>query len=113
MHVAALCASTDVLDVLIKRGAWLEATDKDDSTALCHAAAAHHGGPAVRSLLAAGASHAARDRRGLTPLAHAVVNDEAEATEALLSAGADASVTVPDGRGNRCVRAARALLYET
>jgi len=57
----------------------------------------------VRALLAAGASHAVRDNRGLTPLAHAVVNDEGEATQALLAAGADGRITVPDSRGQRCV----------
>ena len=109
LHHAALAGRSEILTLLLSRGAELEAIDQRAQTAL-HLAARHLRLEAVQTLLAAGAAVAARDAEGRTPL-HVVGSDarpDADAAEiaaaktalaqALLAAGADANAKDHAGR---------------
>jgi ankyrin repeat protein len=67
LHLAAHFDKTEMIDLLLARGAKLEALDGDGNTPLHHAAAWGKG-PAVERLIAKGANIKLRNKKGQTPL---------------------------------------------
>jgi ankyrin repeat protein len=109
LHFAAKAQRADICEVLIGRGAALDAADKRGFTPLHHAAQCGNwvsikSGPekedpaaTVKVLLKAGANIEARNVKDRTPLMRAMKYNSPAAVEALVLAGAD--VTAKDETG--------------
>lgn len=67
LHLAAHFDKTEIIDLLLARGAKLEALDGDGNAPLHHAAAWGKG-PALERLIAKGANIKLRNKKGQTPL---------------------------------------------
>lgn len=88
---------SDVVTVLLNRGASLLPVDDDNYTALL--VSAQHGQLGVTNLLlGAGAQHDALNCQGFTPLHVAAIGGHSGVMEALIGAGADANSRAPNGQ---------------
>jgi len=97
LKVAAFYCQDQTVSLLLKNGAKVNAADNDGGTPLMEAAANCTEGPTVTRLLRAGADVNSRTKRGDTPLNAAVFYGNELAVKQLLAAGADYSVSSPDG----------------
>lgn len=90
LHVAANGRhSSDIVGVLLRRGAHADAVTLTDSFTALHIAAAAGHASSVALLLRAGAEVAATDANGWTALAHAAVYGDAATVALLIGAHAD------------------------
>ena len=96
LHYAAESGKPDIVKVLIKVGADVDAKDKDGDTPL-HITAFNGYTAIAKALLEAGAEVNAKNNYGRTPLHVAAQLGRLETVEALLEAGADPTVTDGDG----------------
>ncbi|CBN76136.1 EsV-1-199 [Ectocarpus siliculosus] len=88
---------SNVIKVLLNRGASLLPVDDDDYTALL--VSAQHGQLGVTNLLLeAGAQHDALNCQGFTPLHVAAIGGHSGVMEALVGAGANANSRAPNGQ---------------
>jgi ankyrin repeat protein len=99
LHFAAFFGAPEAADVLIERGAEVDALGRGwmTGTAL-HSAVSRLQSDVVRILLEAGASPNARQSAGWTPLHAAAMNGDLASVELLLEAGADPAATNDEGR---------------
>ena len=94
-HAASNNANAEVVSVLIKAGADLEARDEKGGTPLMRAAGSNSNPEVVLVLLKAGAELEARDEDGWTPLMLAArYNTNPEVVSALIKAGANVKATM-------------------
>ncbi|XP_078664037.1 uncharacterized protein LOC144907104 [Branchiostoma floridae x Branchiostoma belcheri] len=96
LHVASWYGKTEVVELLLKHGADLEARTKDDMTAL-HVASGNGETKVAAFLLKHGADLEARDVDGLTSLHVASQYRRTEVVELLLKHGADLEARDVDG----------------
>ncbi len=96
IQVAVLGRKQDMLDLMIERGANVNAADIQGNTPL-HQAAGLDDGEMIETLLKHGAAINARNEPRATPLYHAVYVKAANAVRVLLKHGADASINGPNG----------------
>ena len=87
---AASLGNTDIVELLIKRGAVLDHRDGLGNSAVFYAAGANYG-EIVQVLLEAGANKDLENRQGVTPLMVAASRGHLEAVQVLLEKGADTS----------------------
>ena len=99
LHLAAFFGHAGAVDVLLERGAEVDAFGRGwmTGTAL-HSAVSRKGADIARRLLEAGANPNARQSAGWTPLAAAANNGDLASLDLLLAAGADPSATNDEGR---------------
>ena len=88
LHEAALKGQTEIADILVSKGANVDARDKTGATPL-HQAALKGNLAIARLLLDHGAAVDARDGDGGTPLLDAVISGHTEVAALLLDRGAD------------------------
>jgi len=110
LRASAEHGDLSTLNILLDRGAEVDASGVDGTTAL-HWAVRADRLEAARALLDAGANAAAQDRYGVTPLYLAAVNGNAAMIAALLDSGADAAALSPSGE-SMLMTAARTGLPE-
>jgi len=111
---AASCGNTEAVDVLLDRGAMVNARNGTDGRTALFEACDHEHKDIVRSLLSKGAFVDKTDMRGCTPLTQACMSwgaDSDETVRLLLEAGADAKRFDP-GTGS-CLRAATVKGHES
>jgi ankyrin repeat protein len=89
---AARKGRTEILQILIKKGASVNVRAGDTGVTPLHLAGASGDGAAVRLLLANGANRAARDTFGATPLEQAAKLHRTEVVEALLPPGSGSRI---------------------
>ena len=97
LHLAARHGVADVLNILLRDGADLEAKCNRGGTPLHQAVISSHP-QIIREMLAKGADLTAADASGLTPLHRAAASSEVDVVNILLSAGSDRSTY--DNSGN-------------
>jgi ankyrin repeat protein len=95
--LAARDGKCDLLDILIKAGARLDAKDTNGNTALI-LASDRGNGACVDELIAAHVDLNVTDRQGATALIHAAANGKLDAVKKLLAAKADPTITDFTGR---------------
>ena len=96
LHQAAVTGQSAMCELLLERGAQIDAVDDNDSTALHYAAAA--GALAtVQVLLKSRANVKARQAQGLTPAHWAAHKGHADVLALLLDHGTPVNVTAEDG----------------
>jgi ankyrin repeat protein len=90
LSIAAAVGASDVVEMLLAKGAQVDGRDKRDKTPLMHAAGHSFPGtvPTVTLLLGKGADVNARDKEGRTPLSAAKQSGPPELAEMLRKAGA-------------------------
>ncbi|HKA44165.1 MAG TPA: ankyrin repeat domain-containing protein [Burkholderiales bacterium] len=93
LHIAVVGNFEPVVDVLLAKGANLEATDAQGRTPLY---AAHHA-RMVQMLASRGVALEARDLKGQTPLLFAIISGQPDAAKALIAAGAQVNSARADG----------------
>jgi ankyrin repeat protein len=99
LHLAAFFGQTEIVKVLLDRGADFEAlTGNAMKLRPLHSAAAGGSIDAAKLLLEKGADPNARQHGGFTPLMSAASNGSVELVKALLAKGADATVAADNGR---------------
>ena len=96
LHVAAATGHVPVIELLIARGADIEAPDARQRTPLLHAAT-HRRSSAAKCLLDHGAELTSRDVDGHTALHIAVQDDHASTVALLIQHGADVNTTLKQG----------------
>ena len=99
LHFAAFFGHPEVVSLLLRRGAEVDAFGRGwmTGTAL-HSAVSRKHAAAVRLLVDAGANPDARQSSGWTPMHSAATNADVASAGILLGAGADASATNDEGR---------------
>ncbi|GLH10926.1 NF-kappa-B inhibitor cactus [Gryllus bimaculatus] len=97
LHLAASNGRTEVADLLIANGAWVDNWANQRRTPL-HCAAANGHSATVARLVVAGAALEARDARGATAVALAARGGHAAALQSLLVQGASVNTKDVDGR---------------
>ena len=113
LMVAALANAVDVVDLLIRRGAALEATDAEGNTALTYAAG-DKDPTATAQLIKAGASVNHVNHTQETPLLQAISSDALDTFTVLLHAGA--GLVIPEKIGDiqhNQISTARAVILES
>jgi ankyrin repeat protein len=91
--------NSDVLALLLSKGADIEAKASDDSTPLHFVAGSNRGGTeSLELLLAKGANLNATDETGLTPLHSAVQSKNKDRVKLLLDKGANVNARDEDDR---------------
>jgi ankyrin repeat protein len=99
LHLAAFFGRGEVLDLLLHRGAAVDAVaDNPMRVTPLHSAAAAGEAAVVETLLRSGADPDARQEGGWTALHQAALRGDAAMVRALLSFGADPSIRADDGR---------------
>ena len=106
LHRAACNGHTTMVDMLLEKGANIEAKDTNGVTPLYWASHEGHTGTA-EALLAKGADIEAKDNDGFTPLHRASFQGHTGTMTALLDSGADTSLK------NKAGETAHDLAYET
>ena len=97
LMIASRVGSAAIVNLLIARGAKVNAAEsRKGQTALMWAAAERHP-EVVRALIAHGANVRAASKRGFTALVFAATKNDSQSAEALLDAGADPNDALPDG----------------
>ena len=91
--LAAAGRPIEILNMLLTRGAYLQACTKCNGFTALHRATKEGTCEAMKALLLAGAKVNATDNSGETPLHKAVVRGELEKVEILLEAGADVNAS--------------------
>lgn len=104
--LAAMKGDNAIVELLVMKGASIEATDIGGRTALCYAAMKNRKATA-ELLLLKGACIDVRDRYGRTALCLAAMGDHTATTELLLLKGASVNITDEDGRTALCHAAMR------
>ena len=99
LHFAAFFGHADAVELLLDRGAEVDAFGRGwmTGTAL-HSAVSRKASEIARRLLKAGANPNARQSAGWTPLHSAANNGDLASIDLLLAAGADPSATNDEGR---------------
>lgn len=97
LHVAALSGNTDVVALLLRKGANVNAADNHRLTSLHNAAAEGHA-ESVDLLAGKGGDLNARDEDGATPLYFAAKSGHPSVAERLIDGGAN--VEIRDNQGN-------------
>lgn len=93
LYVAASCGRVDAIDLLVRRGAKVDArVDSSVTPSPLYAAAQEGHRDAVAALVAAGAKINGPDYQGRTPLLEAAVHRHRDVVEFLLEKGADVTV---------------------
>jgi len=95
---AAMYDNAEMVEALIRGGAWTRPRDSDGRTALLAASLAGRT-QAVAALLRLGAQIEERDLDGATPLMLAIISGSADTVAGLKAAGADLAANDPQGRG--------------
>jgi ankyrin repeat protein len=99
LHLAAFFGHSEVVRLLVERGADVEAVAKNPTQVRpLHSAVAGRDRAAVNALLARGATPNARQRGGFTPLHGAASAGDATMARALLAVGADPGLAADDGK---------------
>jgi ankyrin repeat protein len=100
LHLAAFFGHEEAVELLLERGAEVDAVarNRDLQVAPLHSAAAGAHAKIVAILLEHGAEPNARQGGGFTPLHSAAQNGDRESVEALLESGADPSLANDEGR---------------
>ena len=93
LHTAAAAGRYDVMDLLVSKGANVNARSRDGETPLQFAAAANNVAGA-RLLLSSGAHLDAEDKNKVTAIEEAVANNHSEMTQLLSERGAQKSLRV-------------------
>jgi ankyrin repeat protein len=96
LHVAAGVGQKETAQLLLDKGANVNAKNNDGDTPL-HAAAVGGNQAVAELLLTKGADVNAKNNWGVTPLYHAVARGRQQMVELLLRNGADISVVADDG----------------
>jgi ankyrin repeat protein len=96
LHQAAVTGQAAMCELLIERGADIDARDREDNTPLHYAATAGHV-RTVKTLLVEGADVDAQQDIGLTALHWACHKGHEKVVKMLLEAGASVDVTANDG----------------
>jgi ankyrin repeat protein len=96
LHQAAITGQAALCELLIERGAYIDAPDHEDNTPLHYAATAGHV-RVVKTLLAEGADAGAVTESGLTPLHWASHRGHEGVIKLLLASGADVNAEANDG----------------
>jgi ankyrin repeat protein len=97
LHIAALEGKTDVVKLLIERGANINALNGWQQTPL-HQATMHGNIAAMKLLIAAHADLEVHDNHAYTPLLAAVEQGGADGLRLLLEAGANPNASLKSGR---------------
>jgi hypothetical protein len=102
LHMASAAFQRATAQLLVRKGAALDAKNRRGAEPLHYAADANTWNPTaqaetIRYLLSAGANANARDANGATPLHRAVRTRSAMAVRALLAGGADVRLTNKNG----------------
>ena len=97
LHVAAALGQKDTVQLLLAKGADVNAKSNDGETPL-QVAAITNSKDVAELLLAKGASIDTKDAHGVTPLYHAVARGGNDMVELLLTKGADINVKTDDGK---------------
>jgi ankyrin repeat protein len=98
----------ELVELLLKSGADLKATDKSGKTAL-HWAAKSYNAEVVQLLLESGADIMAEDDTGQTPLHIAALDGDSEIVQLLLQSGAD--IEAMDNNGQTALQVAAGLTW--
>jgi len=88
MHHAALLGESEIIQLLLKKGAVVDSKNSKGETALMMAIQAHQDDLVISALLEKGASVTASDSDGMTPMHHAALLGESEVIQMLLKKGA-------------------------
>jgi len=104
LHLAAFFGGLEAAQLLLERGADVNATSANAMTNMpIHAAAARRGARMVKLLLDHGADPNARQSGGWTPLHQAADNGDVLMVKLLLQRGADPSAERDDGQTARAI----------
>ena len=97
LGVAAFSGSNEIVDLLLKAGADLQAVDSGGQTVLSTACMSPGNNKTVALLLAAGANPKKADNSGATPLHFCAMFGDAEILNTLLDAGVDVNAVDDSG----------------
>ena len=97
LHIAAALGQKDTAQLLLAKGADVNAKSNDGDTPL-HVAAITNNKDVAELLLAKGAGIDAKNAHGITPLYYAVARGGKDTVELLLTKGADINVKADDGK---------------
>jgi cytohesin len=97
LHFAAMLDYRDILELLLDKGADVNAKDEEHGYTALHHAARLGKRNAAEMLIAKGANINAKDKQGHTPL-YVAVNNEYKIAELLIEKGADSSIRTESGQ---------------
>jgi ankyrin repeat protein len=97
LHLAAESADSDIVALLLDKGAEISARDDESGFTALHHAARFGNKNATELLIARGADMNAKDKEGHTPL-YIAVNHDYGVAELLINKGADSSIRTESGK---------------
>jgi len=97
LHLAVESANRDIIQLLLDKGADINAKDEKSGSTALHYAVRFSKRETAELLIARGADINARDKQGHTPL-YVAANHDYKITEFLLSEGADSSIRIESGQ---------------
>ncbi len=97
LHLAVESADGDIVELLLGKGAKVDAKDDESGLTALHHAARFSNKNLVELLIARGADINAKDKQGHTPL-YVAVNHDYKVTELLINKGADSAIRTESGR---------------
>ncbi|KPK36438.1 MAG: hypothetical protein AMJ65_16175 [Phycisphaerae bacterium SG8_4] len=97
LHLAAESADGDIIELLLDKGARIDARDEESGSTALHRAAQSGNKNAAELLIAKGADINAKDKQGHTPL-YIAVNHGYKVAELLINKGADSGIRTESGR---------------